>query len=267
MEYVGKSQALSSAGLAAAAQSLGVKAPEIWALVAVETSGCGMLPDRRPQILYERHIFSRLTGGQYDDGDISDPTPGGYGPSGAPQYDRLARAVALDRESALKSTSWGLGQVMGENYASSGFGSVDDMVAAMVDSEDAQLATVCQFILHNKLDNYLQVHDWTSFASKYNGPSYAKNSYDSKLRGEYGKYSVGALPDLDVRAAQLYLTFAGYHPGGVDGLMGSRTTAAVNEFQQDQGLSVTGIVDDDLVAAIYAVATAQPAAASGASAG
>jgi hypothetical protein len=156
---------------------------------------------------------------------------------------------------------------MGENYASSGFGSVDDMVAAMVDSEDAQLATVCQFILHNKLDNYLQVHDWTSFASKYNGPSYAKNSYDSKLRGEYGKYSVGALPDLDVRAAQLYLTFAGYHPGGVDGLMGSRTTAAVNDFQQDQGLSVTGIVDDDLVAAIYAVATAQPAAASGASAG
>ena len=83
-------------------------------------------------------------------------------------------------------------------------------------------------------------------------------------------YSVGALPNLDVRAAQLYLTFAGYNPGGVDGLMGARTTAAVNEFQQDQGLSVTGTVDDNLVAALYAVVAASPAvaqAASGAASG
>jgi hypothetical protein len=39
---------------------------EIWAVFSVETSGCGFLTDRRPKILFERHIFSHLTNGRYD---------------------------------------------------------------------------------------------------------------------------------------------------------------------------------------------------------
>jgi N-acetylmuramidase-like protein len=113
LPFQGTGWALSSNGLATVASNLSVFAPEIWTVLAVETSGCGYLPDRRPQILYERHIFHRLTQGQYDDGDISDPTRGGYGPSGAHQYDRLAQAIANDRTAALQSASWGIGQIMG----------------------------------------------------------------------------------------------------------------------------------------------------------
>ena len=112
LEFVGKAQALSAEGFASCVQSLSVKAPEIWAVLAVETSGCGFLPDRRPQILFERHVFHRLTGGRFDDGDISDPTPGGYNSSGKHQYDRLSRAIAKDRTAALQSASWGLGQIL-----------------------------------------------------------------------------------------------------------------------------------------------------------
>ena len=137
---------MTTTGFAAVANGLGVKAPEIWTVFAVETSGCGFLPDRRPPILYERHIFSRLTGGQFDDGDISSPTSGGYGPSGAAQYNRLARAVALDRRAALQSASWGLGQIMGMNFAMAGFGNVEDMVAAMCDSEDSQMIAFAAFL-------------------------------------------------------------------------------------------------------------------------
>src|SRR5436190_4109842 len=68
--FIGKSAALSARGLAAVAAALGVASSEIWTVIAVETSGCGFLADRRPQILYERHIFHRLTGGRFDDGDI-----------------------------------------------------------------------------------------------------------------------------------------------------------------------------------------------------
>ena len=92
-EFTGKTQALSTAGIDTAAGSLSVSPAEIWTVMAVETSGCGFLPDRRPQILYERHIFHRLTAGRFDDGDISDPTPGNYGPGGAHQYDRLTTAI------------------------------------------------------------------------------------------------------------------------------------------------------------------------------
>src|SRR5713226_6978084 len=103
----GNGWALSKDGLAGVADALGVNPSEIWTVLAVETSGCGYLPDRRPKILYERHVFHRLTQGQYDDGDISDPSAGGYGARGAHQYDRLGQAIADDRTAALQSASWG----------------------------------------------------------------------------------------------------------------------------------------------------------------
>jgi hypothetical protein len=236
-----------------AGQALAVKAPEIWSVLAVETSGCGFLADRRPQILYERHYFHRLTGGRFDDGDLSDPTAGGYGAGGAHQYDRLARAIALDRTAALKSTSWGLGQIMGDNFAAAGFADVETMVAAMVDSEDAQLAGVAAFLKSSMLDVPLPAHDWSSFARGYNGPSFAKNHYDVNLRGEFQKYSFGVMPDLDLRAAQLYLTFGGFDPGPVDGVLGKRTRSALVEFQTQQGLPATGEVDEGVLEALATV--------------
>jgi hypothetical protein len=253
-DFVGRSRALSRDGLAATAQGLGVKTPEIWTVLAVETSGCGFLPDRRPQILFERHIFHRLTGGRFDDGDISAPKAGGYGAQGAHQYDRLARAVAKDRKAALQSASWGLGQVMGENFAAAGFADVESMVAAMSDSEDAQLGAVAGFLRTSRLDAPLRAHDWAAFAAGYNGPSYAKNHYDENLRGEYQKYSGGALPDLDLRAAQLYLTFCGFRPGSIDGILGKQTRSALIAFQTKQGLSPTGNLTPPVLAALLKAA-------------
>jgi hypothetical protein len=247
LPFQGNAFALSSDGLAGVSNDLGVHAPEIWTVLAVETSGCGFLPDRRPQILYERHIFHRLTQGQYDDGDISDPSPGGYGPRGAQQYDRLTRAVAKDRLAALQSASWGLGQIMGENYRSAGFRDVEEMVGAMCQSEDDQLAAMGAFLDASNLRNSLQAHDWTSFARGYNGPNYVINRYDVRLSGEFQKYSTGVLPDMNVRAAQLYLTYLGFHPGPVDGIAGVQTLAAFSEFAARQGLQDRGALDADSI--------------------
>lgn len=250
VEFVGKSEPISRDGLAAVADALSVKAAEIWAVLAVETSGCGYIADRRPQILFERHIFHKLTNGAFDDGDISDPKPGGYGPSGTHQYGRLAQAIAKDRTAALKSASWGLGQVLGTNFAASGFADVEIMVSTLIDSEDAQLAAMASFLKESRLDAALRAHDWTSFARGYNGPGFAKNNYDTRLRGEFNKFTFGPLPDLQLRAAQLFLTFAGFHPGPVDGVMGSQTRAALTDFQSGNGLDPTGEVDDETLAAL-----------------
>src|SRR5690242_11020456 len=144
--FAGTARALSADGIGAVCQQLGIHAPEIWTVLAVETSGCGFLSDCRPQILYERHIFHRLTQGKYDDGDISDANPGGYGASGAHQYDRLTVALAKDRTAALQSCSWGIGQIMGENYTHAGFADVEQMVTAMSESEDRQLAAMGNFL-------------------------------------------------------------------------------------------------------------------------
>lgn len=243
LPFQGTAWSLSAGGLAAAAGRLGVDAAEVWTVLRVETSGCGFLPDRRPQILYERHIFHRLTLGQYDDGDISDPAPGGYGPKGAHQYDRLAAAAARDRTAALQSASWGISQIMGMNYRMAGFADVESMVAAMLESEDAQLTAMGSFLLAAGLHAPLQAHDWTAFARGYNGPGYARNHYDVRLAAEYRRLAAGSLPNLAVRAAQMYLGYLGYAPGAVDGVAGSRTRAALARFRAQNGLPPGDAVD------------------------
>src|SRR5579863_8648187 len=146
MDFQGTSLALTADGLAAATGRLSVGAAEIWTVLAVETRGCGFLADRRPPILFERHIFSRLTNRQFDISDVSNPQAGGYGASGANQYLRLANAIQLNRTAALQSASWGLAQIMGMNFASAGFGDVETMVSAVSDSEDAQLDSFARFL-------------------------------------------------------------------------------------------------------------------------
>jgi hypothetical protein len=233
--------------LAEVASSLGVHAPEIWAVLAVETKGCGYLADRRPEILFERHIFHRLTNGDFDDGEISAPTSGGYGATGANQYDRLAKAIAKNATAAEKSASWGLGQIMGENFAAAGFQSVDEMVTAMSQSEDAQLVAMGRFLVSTRLRASLQAHDWTTFARGYNGPNFVINRYDVRLNGEFQKASAGVLPDLSVRAAQLYLTYLGFHPGPIDGVAGEHTLSALSQFQTKNGMQPTSVIDEDMV--------------------
>jgi len=253
-EFSAAGTALSSNGLSEASQAAGVGLPEIWSVLSVETSGCGFLPDRRPKILFERHVFHRLTGGRFDgdDPDVSQPTAGGYGPSGAHQYERLAAAIQLNRNAALQSASWGMGQIMGENFGTAGFTVIEDMVAAMVESEDKQLIAMAKFIIANRMGEALRNHDWQGFARRYNGPNYAANNYDGHLASYYQRYADGNLPDLRVRAAQIYLTYRGFAPGAIDGIMGSATAAATRRFQHSTGAPETGIVDDALIAKLSA---------------
>jgi len=243
---------LSNDGLAAVASKLGVFAPEIWTVLAVETSACGYLADRRPCILYERHVFHRLTAGQFDDGRISDPCAGGYGAPGAHQYERLNLATRLNRNAALQSTSWGIGQIMGEDFAAAGYRSVEDMVTAMLRSENDQLEAIGNFLIGRELQVALQARDWTTFARRYNGPDYATNCYDVRLNAESQKYLSGLLPDLNIRAVQLYLRYLGFHPGPVDGMAGKCTLSALTEFQIQARLVRNTTIDEHTVAQLKA---------------
>jgi len=247
--FRGTALPLDQEGLAEVIDRLGVHAAELWAVLNVETRGYGFLLDRRPMILFERHIFSRETQHKFDNSnpDSSNPQPGGYGAGGAAQYDRLQRAVALDRRAALRSASWGIGQLMGFNAQIAGYADVETMVAAMATSEDEQLKGIAGEISHNQLDRALRTHDWVGFARGYNGPNYAINSYDTRLAAAYQKYNIGPLPDLIIRAAQIYLTYLGYQPGTVDGVMGRFTRSALNEFQAKQGLPMTNDINDDVL--------------------
>lgn len=236
---------MTSAGMNRVCDLLEVGEPEVWAALTVETRGFGFLRDRRPQILFERHIFSRQTGRRFDaeHPDISNRSPGGY-LGGGREYDRLERAMALDQEAALKSASWGLAKVMGFNHQLAGFGSVQQLVAAMVEGEDAHLEALAGFIMANSRCRLgIRRRDWASFAACYNGPEFRRNDYDNRLAAAYAK-NRRMLPDIGLRAAQVALTYLGIDPGPIDGLRGRKTRGALVDFQQREGLPQTGELDE-----------------------
>ncbi|HZK91184.1 MAG TPA: N-acetylmuramidase family protein [Stellaceae bacterium] len=189
MDFVGAAASLAAGDVIAVAARLQCERAAIWAVCDVESAGGGFLPDKRPKILFEAHIFGGLTQHRWDATypDISAPAWNRalYGAAGAHQYDRLAEAIGLDRPSALQSASWGMFQILGMNFAGCGFSRVEDYVAAMCDGEGAQLTAFAAFCQHGRLDRLLRARDWTQFALAYNGPGEAENDYDGKLAAAY----------------------------------------------------------------------------------
>ena len=249
--FTGAAEPLTKAGFLGVVEDLGVGVPELLAVLAVESKTCGFLPDRRPLILFERHVFHKRTRGAFagSDADLSHPVAGGY-LGMAKEYARIARALKLDRRAALMSASWGAGQIMGFNHVAAGFADVESMVTAMQASEDAQLTAVGAFLRAEDLVTPLRRHDWAGFARRYNGPAYAKHKYDARLAGAYQMYAAGVLPDVEVRRAQLYLTYLGFAPGAVDGVHGKRSRSAVAAFRQQHGFGSGDRVDKALLQAL-----------------
>ena len=151
----------------------------------------GYFASGRPVILFEAHIFSKYTGHKYDKvlpGISSRKWNRDLYRGGEQEYDRLEKAMAFDRKAALMAASWGRFQIMGFNYASAGYVSVDDFVTAMYLSEARHLEAFLSFLRAKHLDSKLRDKNWASFAEGYNGDGYADNQYDTKLEVAYKKF-------------------------------------------------------------------------------
>jgi hypothetical protein len=193
VEFTGAATPLGPQDVAAVASELQCEPAAIWAVCDIESAGGGFLADKRPKILFEAHVFGRLTGHRWDatHPNISSPAWNRalYGADGAHQYDRLAEAISLDRAAALQAASWGMFQIMGMNFAACGYAEAESFVAAMCEGEGVQLAAFAAFCRHGGLDRALRAHDWTRFALGYNGAGEAENDYDGKLAAAYRRRS------------------------------------------------------------------------------
>lgn len=164
----------------------------IKAIRIVEAKSAGFLNDGRPIILFERHKFYQELLTKYGKAtadknfksfpSICNPERGGYRGNEL-EYERIAKAIAVSREAALLSASYGLFQIMGFNYKAAGYISVENFVTAMKESETNHLLAVLSFIKSSsKLKAAVENKDYQLIAKYYNGPNYAENNYDTKLR-------------------------------------------------------------------------------------
>lgn len=198
--------AVTAEGYQRAAALLQCEVASIKAIAAKESRGSGMLPSGKPVILFERHVFRRETGGQFDKADpsVSNAKPGGYGAAGEHQHARLSAAAALDRTAALRSASWGRFQIMGFNWQQCGHGSLQAFINAMYSGDAAHLEAFVRFILNDRrrypvngsmkgltMAEALRRKAWAAFAYLYNGPNYAINNYDASLKQLYDKAPAG----------------------------------------------------------------------------
>ena len=187
---------LTEAQIQAQALGLGIEVAALKAVIEVECKGSGFNADGTPVILFERHVFRQrlIANGKAatadkamrERPDLCNKTMGNYGLYSA-QHGRLSAAAQYHRESALESASWGIGQVMGYHWKALGYPTLQNFINAMYRDEASQLDAMCRYIVTNKLINALKNKDWRAFARGYNGPAYAKNSYDVKLGNAYKK--------------------------------------------------------------------------------
>ena len=177
----------------------------------------------------------------------------------------LNKCILLDRDAALQSTSWGVGQVMGSHWRWLGYASVDAMISGVRKGIGGQTELMVRFIKKAKLVRFIDEQDWAGFARSYNGPGYRQNKYDLKIAKAYKHYvrleNVGNVVKLRIRKSnrnsfstlrlgdvgeavrtlQSDLRNCGYLLF-VDGDFGPVTRRAVIAFQKSHDLFADGIV-------------------------
>jgi len=244
------------------AADLKVEAADLLAVAEVESGGTPIWKvgsKNRPAIRFEGHYFYRKLKGaklkQAISAGLASPKAGTVKNPGAykARYDMLERAAKIDRRAAYESTSWGLGQVMGDHWRKLGYASIDEFVATAERGIDGQIEIMSRFIAKFGLVDELQNNGWADFARQYNGKNYRVNRYDTKMAKAYSKWKkalAGGANTVEeaetsvntdtVAGIQRNLAALGYYKGRVDGIEGPRTKAAIRAFQKAQGLVADG---------------------------
>lgn len=120
---------------------------------------------------------------------FSRPNTRKYGSQQAAQHARLSQAKEIDYKTAVEGTFWGMFQIGGFNWKLCKCESITDFEQKMARSERDQLELFAHFIQSTGLVKYLKNKNWSAFALRYNGKSYAARGYHTRLARAYRKYS------------------------------------------------------------------------------
>jgi hypothetical protein len=277
-----------------AAREIGVETAVLLAFLEVEAAGRGFDRHNRPKMLFEPHVMYRnLAGPKRQKAIVQGVAYKRWGTKPYPRdsYPRLKIALGVDRNSGFMSASYGLAQILGENYRLAGFGSAEQMFTAFKQGEREQLLGMVAFLKSTGIAKHLQGKDftkpesWIPAVSRYNGKGFRKNRYHIKCANAYIKHAKGlnaitgvaygekkaitnrtstlkrGMKGEAVRNLQADLVDLGFDLGTIDGRFGDLTFEAVERFQGKHGLTVDGKAGPKTLRAITAALKTEPSAA------
>lgn len=197
MNFKGKANRIDDYDLPRLGALIGVGEDELHAFMDVEAAGSGFDTVGRPKMLFEPHLFYRELGpGKKRDAAVKAGLAyPEWKPKGYPKesYTRLAKAMDIDVDAAIRSASWGLTQILGRWHKDIGYDTPLAMVEAFMDDEANHLEATIALLRQWKVDDDLKAHRWEVVAKAWNGPGYATHGYHTKLASAYKRWS--KIPD------------------------------------------------------------------------
>ena len=191
------------------ATRLGVKPEAALAVIAAESDGVAFV-NGRPVVRFENHhfwnhwgrrnpsVFNRhfrfSTDRRWEGHDFRHSYDEPWRPvhnGQSREWSVLQFAEGLSRPDALRSTSWGLAQILGSNHARVGYPSAAAMSASFSDPNSGtqmQVLGLFDFVLGGRESSpaltAFRNEDWLAFAREYNGKNNAEK-YSRRLRMYY----------------------------------------------------------------------------------
>ena len=172
------------------ADELGVEVAAIKAVVKIEAGANlkGFWAPGVPVANYVPSLFNKYKAKAKGRKDKDAKVPSGLSGYALKKWTALTNARKINADAADMGTYWGMFQIGGFNYKLCGCETVEEMVEKVCQSELSQLEMFAVFIRNSGMLDALRKKDWAAFARKYNGPSYAKRGYHTRMAKEYANY-------------------------------------------------------------------------------
>lgn len=184
---------LTEADFKKVADELGVEIAAMKAVVQIEAGAAmeGFLAPGVPVINFDRSMYnwSLKRVKNIRKAPASEKVPEGIKSSyGRKEWTQLVAARKKNLDAANMGTFWGMFQIGGFNYKICGCETVDQFVERMSYSELEQLELFAIFLVNTGMVKALRDKNWKSFARQYNGASYAKRGYHTRMAKAYQKF-------------------------------------------------------------------------------
>ncbi len=182
---------LTEADFKLVAEELGVELAAIKAVVLIEAGVQmkGFWAPGVPVVNFDKTMYNRFRAkAPSSAGAKGETVPKGLSGYGLKEWTQLINARKVNADAANMGTFWGMFQIGGFNYKRCGCDTVDEFVRRMAESELSQLELFATFIIKGDMLDDLKKKNWAGFARKYNGASYAKRGYHTKMADAYKKF-------------------------------------------------------------------------------